>query len=142
MAESSNPLKDTFLKALDLSNPGERAAFIARSCGDDAELRRQVEAMLLAHGAAGSFLEKRAAALEMTIDAVPGRSELRAPTEAPGQRIGPYKLLQELGEGGMGLVFLAEQQEPVRRQVALKIIKAGMDSAQIIARFESERQAL
>jgi serine/threonine-protein kinase len=64
------------------------------------------------------------------------------PTEGPGSRIGPYKLLQQIGEGGMGTVFMAEQQEPVRRQVALKVIKPGMDSRQVIARFEAERQAL
>src|SRR5262249_22610180 len=64
------------------------------------------------------------------------------PAEAPGTVVGPYKLLQQIGEGGMGVVFMAEQEKPVRRKVALKIIKPGMDSRQVIARFEAERQAL
>src|SRR5207302_5295036 len=71
-----------------------------------------------------------------------GKDAARAGAEGPGTRIGPYKLLQRIGEGGMGIVWMAEQQEPVRRQVALKVIKAGMDSAQVVARFEAERQAL
>ncbi len=142
MAEPSNRPKDIFLKALDLSSPREREVFLTEACGSDESLRREVEAMLQAHAAADSFLEKPAAALDLTVDAVPGRPEVRVAAESPGTRIGPYKLLQQLGEGGMGVVFLAEQQEPVRRMVALKIIKQGMDSAQIVARFESERQAL
>ena len=68
--------------------------------------------------------------------------EKPSPAERPGTRIGPYKLLQQIGEGGMGVVYMAEQQEPVRRKVALKIIKPGMDTKQVIARFEAERQAL
>jgi eukaryotic-like serine/threonine-protein kinase len=142
MAEASNRKKDIFLKALDLSSPDERTAFVAKECGSDDSLRLQVEAMLQAHAAPDSFLEKPAAALELTIDAAPGRQELGVSTESLGTRIGPYKLLQQLGEGGMGVVFMAEQEEPVRRMVALKIIKQGMDSAQVVARFESERQAL
>ena len=142
MAESSNRQKDIFLKALDLSSPGERTAFLVQACGSNESLRRHVEAMLEAHATPDSFLEKPAAAMGPTIDDPPRRAELHGGSEGPGTRVGPYKLLQQLGEGGMGIVFLAEQQAPVRRMVALKIIKQGMDSGQIVARFESERQAL
>jgi eukaryotic-like serine/threonine-protein kinase len=142
MAESLNRPKDVFLKAIDLASPDERAAFVAQACGSDDSLRKQVEAMLRAHASPDSFLEKPAAALDLTIDAVPGRPDLHVGPESLGTSIGPYRLLQQLGEGGMGVVFLAEQQEPVRRMVALKIIKQGVDSAQVVARFESERQAL
>jgi WD40 repeat protein/serine/threonine protein kinase len=147
MAESSNRPKDLFLNALDLPSPVERAAFLAQECGSDEALRRQIEAMLQAHATPDSFLEKPAVELGATVDAVPVPEKDRAAgakpsAEGPRTRVGPYKLLQKLGEGGMGTVFLAEQQEPVRRMIALKIIKQGMDSAQIVARFESERQAL
>src|ERR1043165_5171776 len=110
MPESSNRPKDIFLKVIDLS-PEERIAFLSRECGDDEPLRRQIEAMLQAHAAADSFLEKPAAALDMTVDAVPDCPQVHSTSEAPGTRIGPYKLLQQLGEGGMGVVYLAEQQE-------------------------------
>jgi hypothetical protein len=126
MAESSNRPKDIFLQALDLSSPGKRAAFLSQACGADDELRRQVEALLQAHGAPDSFLEKPAAALGQTIDAPDGSPQATAlSSEGVGSRIGPYKLLEQIGEGGMGVVFMAEQQEPVRRMVALKIIKPG-----------------
>jgi hypothetical protein len=146
MAASANRQKDIFLQAIDLPSPAERTAFVAQACGSDEALRRQVEAMLKAYAAPDSFLEKPAAVLAFTIDS-PDRAKHAASdechlTEKPGTRIGPYKLLQQIGEGGMGVVFMAEQQEPVRRKVALKIIKPGMDSGQVIARFEAERQAL
>ena len=107
---------------------------LAELAGDDEELRRRIHLLLAAHRDAGSFLESPADALAGTLDE-PNR-------EVPGTMIGPYKLLQQIGEGGMGTVFMAEQTEPVKRKVALKIIKAGMDSKQVIARFEAERQAL
>jgi serine/threonine protein kinase len=119
-----------------LSRPeADRAAYLAEHCPDPG-LRRRVEALLAAH-AAGGPLDQSAA----TGAFAPGPGDGR-PTEAPGARVGPYKLLQQIGEGGMGVVYMAEQQEPVRRKVALKIIKPGMDSRQVIARFEAERQAL
>jgi serine/threonine protein kinase/WD40 repeat protein len=130
---------DLFLRAAALETPAERRDFLDQHCGADAALRRQVEALLDAGQKLGSFLN-RPAGLESTGDNDPAAPV--ALTEGPGTVIGPYKLLQQLGEGGFGVVFLAEQQEPVRRQVALKIIKPGLDSKPVLARFEQERQAL
>jgi serine/threonine protein kinase/tetratricopeptide (TPR) repeat protein len=126
-------LDDIFCASIELTSPAERAAYLDRVCGDDIETRRRVERLLAAHSQAGSFLAARPAVSTATTD-VPG--------ESPGQVIGPYKLLQEIGEGGMGTVWMAEQVHPVQRRVALKIIKAGMDSRGVLARFEAERQAL
>src|SRR5262245_45518368 len=142
MVESPNRQKEIFLTAVDMSLPEERAAFLAQACESNPSLRHQIEVMLRAHFTPDSFLEKPAAAMGPTIDEFPRRPEEHGVPERPGAHVGPYKLLQELGEGGMGTVWMAEQTEPVRRRVALKIIKPGMDSAQIIARFEAERQAL
>jgi WD40 repeat protein/serine/threonine protein kinase len=112
----------------------QRAAYLDRACGDDPSLRRRVEVLLDAHERAGSFLQQPAAA---------GLTDAYRPlSEGPGTVIGQYKLLQQIGEGGFGVVYMAEQLEPVRRKVALKIIKPGMDTKEVIARFESERQAL
>jgi len=134
-----------FAEALSRTDLAQRAAFLERACGGDVALRQRVEALLQSHEQAGSFLHKPAG--DATSDVAPGQwvdpdKLSEAPLEGVGSRIGPYKLLQQIGEGGMGVVFMAEQQEPVRRMVALKVIKAGMDSAQVIARFEAERQAL
>jgi serine/threonine protein kinase len=116
----------------------------AASCGD-VDLEQQVGQLLQVHREAGSFLDRPAAAVGATRAFTPmaGEEAAAAPAhEAPGTVIGPYKLLQQIGEGGMGTVFMAEQSEPIQRKVALKIIKAGMDTRQVIARFEAERQAL
>ena len=113
----------------------KRAGYLHDACGNNAELRREVEALLCAHEAPDGPLLEPAQSLLATVGYEPI-------AERPGTHIGPYKLLQEIGEGGMGLVFMAEQDEPVRRQVALKVIKPGMDSRQVVARFEAERQAL
>jgi serine/threonine protein kinase len=129
---------DLFLRAAAIETPAQRQQFLDEHCGTDAALRRQVEELLSAGEKIGSFLN-RPAALESTGNDEPAAVPL---TEGPGTVIGPYKLLQQLGEGGFGVVFLAEQQEPVRRQVALKIIKPGLDSKPVLARFEQERQAL
>jgi eukaryotic-like serine/threonine-protein kinase len=123
---------DIFVRAAAIELPTDRQQFLDDQCEDDAHLRQQVESLLLAGQQIGNFLDQPAA-LAPTAMLI---------TERPGTVIGPYKLLQEIGEGGMGTVFLAEQTEPVRRKVALKIIKPGMDSKQVIARFEAERQAL
>jgi non-specific serine/threonine protein kinase/serine/threonine-protein kinase len=141
-------VKEIFLASLEKLRPGEREAFLDEACGTDEPLRRQVEALLRQHEQAGSFLEQPPAGeAEDTGDIPPGRwidreALVLVPPEGPGTRLGPYKLLQKLGEGGMGTVWMAEQQEPVQRRVALKVIKAGRDSGQVLARFEAERQAL
>ncbi len=109
----------------------ERAAFLDECC-KDVELRKRLDGLLRAHDHPDPFLE--AAARVATINEPLG--------EAPGVIIGPYKLLERIGEGGMGTVWMAQQTEPVKRLVAVKLIKAGMDSRQVIARFEAERQAL
>jgi serine/threonine protein kinase/tetratricopeptide (TPR) repeat protein len=123
-----------FNEALDLDSPTDRAAYLDRACAGDPALRARVEELLAVHSRAGSFLESP---VVPTIDPVP-----RGPDECPGGLIGPYKLLEKIGEGGMGEVWMAEQRAPMQRKVALKIIKAGMDTRQVVARFEAERQAL
>ncbi len=126
---------EILLAAVEKKTPAERAAYLDGACGSDAALRALVEGLLKAHEAAGSFLEQPLFEPAPTVDLPPD-------PEKPGTVIGPYKLLQQIGEGGMGTVFLAEQTQPVHRKVALKVIKPGMDSRQVIARFEAERQAL
>src|SRR5262249_48981141 len=127
-------VKEIFLTASD-KLPEERAAYLDAACGGDAELRRRVEALLAAHDDAGSFLDRAAPGATAAVETA--RRGVSAPEEA-GTRIGVYKLLQQIGEGGMGTVWMAEQQEPVKRMVALKVIKAGLDTQQVIARFEAE----
>src|SRR5262245_13181407 len=126
-------LKALFDHAVELASPSERQAYLDAACAEAAELRQQVEALLQAYEAAGSFLEATAPVLNPATD--PGR-------EGPETVVGPYKLLQPIGEGGMGTVWMAEQTRPVQRKVALKLVKAGLDSAPMLARFEAERQAL
>ena len=123
--------KDIFAEALRLTNAAERAAYVAGACADNPALRHEVESLLAAYARAGDFLEH-------TIP-LPASDFL---IERTGTMIGRYKLLQKIGEGGFGVVYMAEQVEPVQRKVALKIIKAGMDTKEVIARFEAERQAL
>ncbi len=123
-----------FLAAVEMPNHAARSEYLDRVCSGDAELRRRVERLLAAQSKVGSFLDDPAPELHATRD--------QPALENAGTQIGPYKLLQQIGEGGFGVVFMAEQQHPVRRTVALKIIKPGMDTRQVIARFESERQAL
>jgi eukaryotic-like serine/threonine-protein kinase len=130
MTQPPDKPKSIFLNALELPSSGERQVYLARACGEDAELRREVEAMLRHHGILGSFLETATVAVPEPL------------LEQPGTVIGPYRLLEQIGEGGMGTVWMAQQTEPVRRVVAVKLIKAGMDSKQVIARFEAERQTL
>ena len=117
--------------ALEIPSTQERAAYLGEACGGDPALREEVESLIAAHLAAESFMEPLADPLWR---------EVRS--EQEGDTIGRYKLLQQIGEGGFGTVYLAEQSDPVKRQVALKVIKPGMDSKEIIARFEAERQAL
>jgi serine/threonine protein kinase len=124
---TSDPF-DLFQSARERSDPVARAAYLDGACGKDAALRARVEALLQAHEQAGEFLSRPL--------------HTGAAAEGAGQMIGRYKLLEPLGEGGFGSVWMAEQREPVKRRVALKIIKLGMDTKQVIARFEAERQAL
>src|SRR5262245_20542044 len=112
----------------------EQAAFLDGACGTNRELRERVEKLIALHEQAGDFLERPAAGGSATVDL--------SVAEEPGNVIGPYKLIEQIGEGGMGTVWMAQQTAPVKRAVALKLIKAGMDSKQVIARFEAERQAL
>src|SRR5947207_2786065 len=133
--KTPNGEETIFAAALALP-PEERAACLDQACGGDAALRHRVEILLNAH-AAGAFLEEPAAAVTAHILQV-----FPPISERPGDKVGRYKLLQQIGEGGCGVVYMAEQTEPVQRRVALKIIKLGMDTKQVIARFESERQAL
>ena len=129
-------LETIFFAALNRTAPEERMAFLNDACGDDRQLRRRVEAMLTAQSQAGSFLESPPVSLA-------GSSALDPPPrEQPGTVIGPYTLVDVLAEGGMGVVYVARQSEPVTRRVALKIIKPGLDTRQVIGRFESERRAL
>jgi serine/threonine protein kinase/tetratricopeptide (TPR) repeat protein len=147
-----NREREIFNAALELATPVERAAFLDRECGVDAALRVRVEELLKASDAAGGFLgDERdparrggAGKISPTGAAVSSHeSDADAPIqEGPGARIGRYKLLEKIGEGGFGAVYMAEQEEPVRRRVALKIIKLGMDTRAVVARFEAERQAL
>jgi serine/threonine protein kinase len=135
MPADAHRVQAIFLRAIEAADPATRAQVLQNECGVDAELRERVEALLRGHDASGGFLDKPPVSPISTVD------EPRL-TEGPGTRIGPYKLLQQLGEGGMGVVFMAEQVEPVHRNVALKVIKPGMDTQQVVARFEVERQAL
>src|SRR5262245_64607470 len=132
MADISPHLMTLFTAALERPPGPERSAYLDVACGGDAALREELEALLAVSGRAGGFLEGPAKAAERTADLPPA-------AEAPGRVVGPYKLVEQIGEGGMGTVWMAQQTEPVKRLVALKLIKAGMDSKQVIARFEAER---
>ena len=126
--------REIFLEALEMTTPEARAAYLQGACGRDGTLRRKVEELLREHFSndtliAGPAVEAERNSAETGIE------------EAPAALVGRYKLLEKVGEGGFGEVWMAEQREPVKRRVALKIIKPGMDSRQIVARFEAERQA-
>jgi serine/threonine protein kinase len=122
-------IKEILHAALEMKSPAERDRYLNEVCREDAALRQQVESLLQAHERAGDFLSE------------PGKTN-GVGTEKSGSSIGRYKLLELIGEGGFGTVWMAEQEEPVRRRVALKVIKPGMDTKQVLARFEAERQAL
>jgi serine/threonine protein kinase len=133
------PNREEVLFALALAKPvDKRAAFLDVICECDTVLRERLEALLAAHEAPDELIPAGVSAAEATI-----KLELEdAPDESIGQKIGRYKILERVGEGGCGVVYVAEQTEPVRRRVALKVIKLGMDTKQVVARFEAERQAL
>jgi eukaryotic-like serine/threonine-protein kinase len=131
--QTASPEESIFHAALEVGDADARKDYLNRACGSDSNLRQRVERLLLAYEA-GAFLEHPAA--EVAGAASPWIDE------QPGATIGYYKLLEQIGEGGMGLVFMAEQLQPLRRRVALKIIKPGLDTRAVVARFEAERQAL
>ena len=133
--------KDLFLKAVDIRDKRKRDEFLTAECEDDQALKRKVLALVKAHEEPVSYLDKPAVVRPMAVTEAIDADGIAA-LEGPGSTIGHYRLLQEIGQGGFGVVFMAEQSEPVRRQVALKIIKPGMDTREVIARFEAERQAL
>src|SRR6266404_5189952 len=124
-----------FTEALRLP-AAERAGYLDRACAGDGELRRRVEAILRAYEEAGNFLEEPAAGVPTA------NTQGTVAGEKPGDRVGRYKLLQQIGEGGWGVVYMAEQEESVRRLVALKVIKAGIDTKSVTARFEVELQGV
>jgi serine/threonine protein kinase/tetratricopeptide (TPR) repeat protein len=137
MGSEDEQVKAVFAAALERPSGG-RSAWLARVCRGNAALRARVETLLDAHERAGAFMEDKRSA--SPADAAPAAPAV--PEEQPGAVIGHYKLLQKIGEGGFGSVYMAEQMEPVVRRVALKVIKLGMDTKQVVARFEAERQAL
>jgi serine/threonine protein kinase/tetratricopeptide (TPR) repeat protein len=136
--------KELFVAALDLPNLADQFAFLDRECAGDPELRHRLDALLRAHDHPESVLERPLAAPAATATFAPGEPTAdHEQTETAGSLIaGKYKLLERIGEGGMGEVWVAEQLEPIRRRVAIKLIKPGMDSRAVLARFEAERQAL
>ena len=135
MPTSHPDIADILNQAVAIESPVARETFLAQACRDDASLKARVEELVRMHFLAGDFLEHPAVETAATLSNPHFSLKI-------GTRIGPYKLLQEIGEGGMGVVYMAQQDEPVKRRVALKVIKPGMDSRQVIARFEAERQAL
>ncbi len=127
--DKNRPNKDEiFNAAAEFADANERSAYLDQACGGSLTLRAEIEELLKHDLEEDSLLDRSAAGIGATLD--------QLPLERPGTQIGPYKLLQEIGEGGMGVVYLAEQTEPVRRRVALKLIKPGMDTRQVIARFD------
>ncbi len=135
MSDEQKDINLIFLEAVEKSTTKERAAYLDDVCRDNVELRADLESLLRAHEKSGGFLEAPVFESEVTLDSSPIY-------EVPGTTICRYKLLEKIGEGGMAVVYMAEQREPIKRKVAFKIIKLGMDTRQVIARFEAERQAL
>jgi serine/threonine protein kinase/tetratricopeptide (TPR) repeat protein len=133
MAEQSNQAKSIFLEAIE-HPPEQWPDFLDRACAGDGQLRAEVEKLLRSQALIGAFHETPQLVLSTALEECIG--------ERPGTILGPYRLLEQIGEGGFGIVFLAEQQEPIRRKVALKVLKPGVDTRQVLARFEAERQAL
>ncbi len=135
MSAQTPDVLQIFNDAAEISDAEQRIAYLHRACGEDRALRAEVEELLQHDAELGSLQEGPNAAIAPTLDFAPI-------AERPGTMIGRYKLVHEIGHGGMGVVYMAEQKEPVKRRVALKIIKPGMDTREVVARFNSERQAL
>jgi serine/threonine protein kinase len=134
MAEPFSQEEAIFYAALEIDSADQRAAYLDEACGDQKPLRQRVEALLRRYAESAGPLDRPVGGL--------GATTAEPRSERPGAIVGAYKLLEQIGEGGMGTVWMAQQTEPVKRLVALKLIKAGMDSKQVLARFEAERQAL
>ena len=139
MSAECRTARTLFLEVIETVSPEQWPQFVQSACGNDEPLRREVLRLLQAHGQIDSFMAQpaRGSASAKTVTLIAPAVSVRI-----GERIGPYKLLEQIGEGGFGVVFMAEQNEPVRRKVALKVIKPGMDTRHVVARFEAERQAL
>jgi serine/threonine protein kinase/tetratricopeptide (TPR) repeat protein len=135
MIEPADAVESIFLAALERATARERLAFAEEACAGTSELLGRVRELLRCHDESHGPLDAPPPGVLGTFDPL-------SVSEAPGTAIGPYKLLEQIGEGGMGLVFMAEQERPVRRKVALKVLKPGLDTRQVVARFEAERQAL
>jgi serine/threonine protein kinase len=136
MSQHAPDERAIFLAALEQGSPQERAAYLLSACAGDPELVKRVQELLKAH-------ENSLGPLDAPPPGLAAPATLDQPiSEHPGMQIGPYKLMEQIGEGGMGLVFVAEQHQPVRRRVAVKVIKPGMDTRDCLARFEAERHAL
>jgi serine/threonine protein kinase len=146
MSIDFNRLEQILAEASTKKDAAHRSAFLDEACGQDRELRTEVERLLAASQKAGDFLEMPVQAAAITVRraecGMDSSEQATGGFEGPGSMINRYKLLEEIGEGGFGLVYMAEQVEPIQRKVALKIVKAGMDTREVIARFEAERQAL
>jgi serine/threonine protein kinase len=134
MAQTLPREETIFHAALEIDAADQRSAYLDAACAGHEDVRQRVEALLRRHASAEGPLDRPAIRL--------ATSAADTASEGPGTVIGPYKLLEQIGEGGMGLVFMADQMQPVRRRVALKVLKPGMDTRQVVARFEAERQAL
>ncbi len=135
MEQTTNQEELIFLDALELDSDADRHEFLKNKCGNDNQLRNRVEELLQFHQRSDNILDDTSGGF-LRHDLV------EVDSLGVGSQVGPYKLLQEIGAGGMGVVYMAEQSQPVRRKVAVKIIKLGMDTRNVIARFEAERQAL
>jgi eukaryotic-like serine/threonine-protein kinase len=145
MNERSEKIDQIFAAALEISDTAERESYVRSKCGRETGLRREVESLLAAHARSGTFLEEPVAGAPFAGPSPNSKqaAETGSPTlEKSGDQIDRFKLLEQIGHGGFGVVWMAQQEEPVRRRVALKVIKLGMDTKQVIARFEAERQAL
>jgi serine/threonine protein kinase len=134
MVKHKDSEKSIFLEALEIASREGRASYLEAACGGDQSLREAVEALLRAYDRPRRLLDSPG-----SLTPTAAHEPL---TERVGSLVGPYKLMEQIGEGGMGVVYVAEQTQPVRRRVAMKVIKPGMDSKQVVARFEAERQAL
>ena len=144
MGENHNRVESIFGAALEIDSPELRQAFLDENCGDDLEIKKQIESLLEANEEIGSFLKEPSELSEtnsMNSDAL-SPTYFRGYADLSGEKIGPYCLIKQIGRGGMGTVYIAKQEKPIKRSVAIKVINPGMDSNEVLARFDAERQAL